>query len=298
MNRRDALQRLFACAVFPGAAMAACRSTKRESMTQEQVVPARNDHGSALPIAFLAHGSPYLLDDAQWVRELATWATKIPRPRAILMISAHWEARPVTIGATTMLPLIYDFYGFPQRYYDVTYPSPGAPALAQRVRDLLRNANIDTTEAPARGLDHGAYVPLICMYPQADVPVLQISLPTMESAPLFALGGALAPLRHEGVLMIGSGFLTHNMRAMGTTTPSWAAEFDHWAEQTLASNDVDALLDYRSRAPGVQIALPTHEHFVPVIVAAGAASESRLTPTFPITGFAHGSFTKRSVQYG
>jgi 4,5-DOPA dioxygenase extradiol len=250
-----------------------------------------------LPAIFLAHGSPLLLDDAQWVDELGAWSQALPRPEAILMISAHWEQQPITLGATTTQPLVYDFYGFPQRYYNVQYAAPGAPALARRVRALVPGPVAD---APERGLDHGAYVPLVAMYPGADVPVLQLSLPTMDPAALFALGRALAPLREEGVLIAGSGFLTHNLRQIdwaGGPPPAWATEFDAWAADVLARKDADQLLDYRAQAPGVRLALPTHEHFVPAIVAMGAATDTPGAVTFPINGFAYGSFTKRSVQF-
>ena len=215
------------------------------------------------------------------------------------MLSAHWEQKPIALGATRTVPLVYDFYGFPPKYYQVRYPAPGAPGLARRVRALL--AGQPVADAPDRGLDHGAYVPLVCMYPNADVPVLQVSLPTLEPTELFALGRALAPLRREGVLLIGSGFLTHNLRAMDfrpdAAAPAWAVEFDAWAADVLGRRDVDALLDYRGRAPGVQQARPTHEHFVPVIAAVGAAIDDASTrPSFPITGFRYGSATRRSVQ--
>jgi 4,5-DOPA dioxygenase extradiol len=254
-----------------------------------------------MPVIFLAHGSPMLLDDAGWVGELHGWARALPRPKAILMLSAHWEQRPTTVGATRTLPLVYDFYGFPERYYRVEYPAPGAPALAERVRALAAAAG-PVAEAPTRGLDHGAYVPMVAMYPEADLPVLQVSLPTLEPGPLFALGQALAPLRDEGVLIVGSGFLTHNLRAAdfgpAPRTPAWAAEFDAWSADVIARKDVDALLDYRQRAPGVRLALPTHEHFVPLVVSLGAASQAPADVRFPITGFLAGSLTRRSVQLG
>lgn len=255
---------------------------------------------SRMPAIFLAHGSPLLLDDAPWMEQLATWARELPRPKAVLMISAHWVDAPVTLGATQEVPLLYDFYGFPERYYAAKYPSPGAPQLAARVKALL-SPSMPVAQDPRRGLDHGAFIPLLAMYPKADVPVLQMSIPTLEPAPLLALGRALAPLRDEGVLIAGSGFLTHNLRAMrfdGAPPPSWAAELDAWAADALGRRDVDAVLNYRERAPGVRQALPTHEHFVPVIPALGASIDTAENVRFPIAGFTYGSATKRSVQFG
>jgi 4,5-DOPA dioxygenase extradiol len=252
-----------------------------------------------MPAIFLAHGSPFLLDDQLWMGELKSWSEAMPRPRAILMISAHWEERPITLGATTTVPLVYDFYGFPEKYYQVQYPAPGAPDLAQRVRELLGTAHV--TDDPQRGLDHGAYIPLKVMYPHADVPVLQMSIPTQNPQVLFELGRALAPLRKEGVLIIGSGFLIHNLRMFSfrpIAAPEWAHEFDHWAADVFTRKDVDALLDYRSKAPAINIALPTHEHFLPSIVTMGATSGIEEPVSFPITGFVGGPHTKRSVQFG
>jgi 4,5-DOPA dioxygenase extradiol len=251
-----------------------------------------------MPVLFQAHGAPPLLDDGQWVRELADWAKALPRPKAIVVVSAHWEARPLSIGATRPLPLIYDFYGFPERFYELTYAAPGAPEVAARIRGLMAAANLKTIDESERGLDHGTYVPLMCMYPQHDIPVLQISLPSMDPAELHAMGRALAPLRSEDVLVIGSGFITHNLRALSLReTPAWASDFDQWTADVMARRDHDALLDYRAKAPGVRESLPTHEHFVPLIVAAGAAADDAVT--FPITGFWWGgAMTRRSVQLG
>jgi 4,5-DOPA dioxygenase extradiol len=289
MNRRDATKLLLAAGAT-GCTRAVSKSPAMSERTMR-----------AMPAIFLAHGSPFLLDDHGWVGELAAWARALPRPRAVLMLSAHWVDRPITLGATRRVPLVYDFSGFPAKYYQTTYPAPPAPELATRLRGLLVGQAVD--EAPDRGLDHGAYVPLVCMYPAADVPVLQVSLPTLEPAELFALGRTLAPLRREGVLIIGSGFLTHNLRAMDfrpdAPVPSWASEFDAWTADVLAHRDVDALLDYRRRAPGVREALPTHEHFVPVVTALGAAiDDPSALPSFPISGFTYGSATRRSLQLG
>lgn len=216
------------------------------------------------------------------------------------MISAHWEERQTTFGATRTVPLIYDFYGFAERYYRTKYPAPGAPELAARVRELLREREIAAANDPERGLDHGAFVPLVTMFPDADVPVLQLSMPGLDAKELFMLGRALALLRGEGVLIFGSGFLTHNMRyAFRPGTPEWAREFDSWAEDVLLRFDIDALVDFQARAPGVRMALPTWEHYAPVLVAAGAAADGQPRVSFPVTGWwMNGAFTKRSVQFG
>jgi 4,5-DOPA dioxygenase extradiol len=253
-----------------------------------------------MPILFLAHGAPVLTDDANWVADLAGLAAALPRPKSILMLSAHWEQRPATLGATRTVPLDYDFYGFPERYYQVKYPAPGAPDLALRVKSLLGQAALGFAESE-RGLDHGAYVPLLCMYPRADLPVLQLSLPSLEPRELFEFGRVLGPLRREGVLIVGSGFLTHNMHfAFRRETPNWAVEFDAWTADVLARRDHDALVDFQARGPASRTALPTTEHFVPVIVAAGAAADDSGHISFPITGFwsASGAFTRRSVRFG
>ena len=253
-----------------------------------------------MPVIFAAHGAPILLDDADWMGELAAWAKSMPKPKSILMVSAHWEKRPTTLGATETVPLVYDFYGFPEKYYQTKYPAPGAPSLAARVRDLLRQRAIEVADDPKRGLDHGAYVPLVAMYPKADVPVLQISMPGLDARELFDLGRALAPLPDEGVLIFGSGFLTHNMRyAFKPGIPEWAREFDAWARDALERFDVDALIDFQTRAPAANMALPTWEHYAPVLVAAGAVADARPRTSFPITGWwMDGAFTKRSVQFG
>ena len=259
---------------------------------------AERAKGCRMPAIFAAHGAPILLDDAVWMGELAAWAKAMPRPKAILMVSAHWEARPATLGATAPVPLVYDFGGFPEKYYRTVYPAPGAPALAARVRELLRERGIASADDPRRGLDHGAYVPLVAMYPAADVPVLQLSIPALVPGELFALGKALAPLRDEGILVFGSGFLTHNMRyAFRPGIPQWATEFDGWAADALTRFDVDALMDFEKRAPAARTALPTWEHYAPLLVAVGAAAGARPKVTFPISGWwMESAFTKRSVQ--
>jgi 4,5-DOPA dioxygenase extradiol len=250
-----------------------------------------------MPALFLSHGAPPLADDPLWRWELAQWAASLPRPRSILMVSAHWENAPLTIGATETVPLVYDFAGFPDRYYQVTYPAPGAPELAADVVTLLGAAHHD----PARGLDHGAYVPLVEMYPKADVPVLQISMPSLDPTVLVEVGRRLAPLRDQGVLIVGSGFTTHNLRAIDpaagdrATAPRWSVEFDDWVDRAMAARDVDALLDFRHKAPAARLAHPRTEHFAPLFVALGASLD-RFEPTAVVDGFWYG-LSKRSFQF-
>jgi 4,5-DOPA dioxygenase extradiol len=291
MRRREVLKALGALPL----SVLACSQRERRPMTE-----STRPTSQPMPAIFAAHGAPVLLDDPVWMGELAAWAKALPRPKAVLMVSAHWEQRPTTLGATATVPLVYDFYGFPERYYQTKYPAPGAPALASRVRELLGQKKMAVADEPGRGLDHGAYVPLVAMYPDASVPVLQVSMPALDAKELFSLGKALAPLRDEGVLIFGSGFLTHNMRyAFRPGTPEWAHEFDEWAKDALARLDVDALIDFQARAPSARIALPTWEHYAPLLVTAGAASDERSRVSFPITGWwMDGAFTKRSVQLG
>ncbi|SEG85846.1 Aromatic ring-opening dioxygenase, catalytic subunit, LigB family [Thermomonospora echinospora] len=256
-----------------------------------------------MPALYLSHGAPPLADDAVWTRQLADWAAGLPRPRAILVVSAHWEAAPLTLGATEPVPLVYDFWGFPRHYYEVRYDAPGAPQLAEDVRKLLAAAGRPVHQDPARGLDHGAYVPLVEMYPEADVPVLQVSMPTLDPVELFELGRRLAPLRDQGVLILGSGFTTHNLREFDPSRgsdappPSWSAEFDEWADRAVADRDVDALLDFRHKAPAARIAHPRTEHFAPLFVTLGADADRPGESRAVIDGYWYG-LAKRSFQLG
>ncbi|MDR2986838.1 MAG: dioxygenase [Nocardiopsaceae bacterium] len=250
-----------------------------------------------MPAMYLGHGAPPLVDDPLWTTQLAAWAGALPKPTAILVVSAHWEAAPLTIGATTdAAPLVYDFWGFPDRYYQATYPAPGAPDLAAKVRGLLSGIE-SVADAPDRGLDHGAYVPLTVMYPDADIPVLQISMPTLDAGRLLRVGAALRQLRDEGVLVMGSGFLTHGLPYLSdfrfdAPPPGWSTEFDHWAAETLDRGDVDALVAFR-QAPGARYAHPTTEHFAPMFVTLGASDGP--IPVTTITGYWLG-LAKRSFQ--
>ncbi len=267
----------------------------------EPTEPTRpSQPASSLPALYLGHGAPPLLDDPMWMRELSDWAQALPKPRAILIVSAHWQTAPMAISATTTVPLVYDFYGFPQRYYDLTYPAPGAPGLAATVKGLMP-ANEPILERPSRGLDHGAWVPLMAMYPEADVPVLQLSMPDLDPRHLFDVGRRLAPLRDEGVLVIGSGFMTHGLPFIGEYfagkpgAPQWSIEFDRWAAEALAKGDLDTLFAFRDKAPGMPFAHPTVEHFAPLFVTLGAAARPDDTPRTAIDGFFVG-LSKRSIE--
>ena len=253
-----------------------------------------------IPAVYLGHGAPPLLDDGLWTSQLGRWAKELPRPRAILIVSAHWESAPLTLGATeTGVPLTYDFYGFPRRYYEMTYASPGAPDLAARVRALMPDTEPVAEEA-GYGLDHGAYVPLMVMYPEADVPVLQASMPSLDPQRLFELGRRLRPLRDEGVLIVGSGFLTHGLPFLrdwrtNAAPPGWSKDFDDWAREALERGDVDELMRFRSAAPGMPYAHPTVEHFAPLFVTLGAAADPESAPDTEIEGYFMG-LAKRSFQ--
>ncbi|MGH3498078.1 MAG: dioxygenase family protein [Nocardioidaceae bacterium] len=256
-----------------------------------------------MPALYLSHGAPPLADDPVWTAELATWSAGLPRPSSILMVSAHWEEAPVTLGATDQVPLVYDFWGFPQHYYDVTYDAPGAPQLAADVAGLLDRPGRRVHHEQDRGLDHGAYVPLVQMFPEADVPVLQMSMPTLDPAQLFELGRQLRPLRDDGVLIVGSGFTTHNLRLIegGFTTtehgPAWSEEFDQWASEIVATRDLDALLDFERASPDAHVAHPRTEHLAPLFVIAGASADLDEDATSVIAGY-WGGLSKRSWQFG
>ena len=256
-----------------------------------------------MPVLYLSHGAPPLADDHLWTKELASWAADLPRPQSILMISAHWEQAPLALSATTKVPLIYDFWGFPQRYYEVGYDAPGAPELAADVTKLLQAPGTPVHQDQSRGLDHGAYVPLVEMFPQADIPVLQMSMPTLDPAQLFEIGRKIAPLRDQGTLIVGSGFTTHNLRWFNpganpdAPAPAASSEFDAWAAEAMASADIDSLLDFLQKGPAAREAHPRTEHFAPLFVSLGAAYESgELANRSVIDGFWYG-LSKRSWQF-
>jgi 4,5-DOPA dioxygenase extradiol len=252
-----------------------------------------------MPSLYLGHGAPPLLEEPDWMAEFAAWTAGLPRPKAILIVSAHWESAPVTVGATTPVPLVYDFYGFPAHYYAMRYDAPPAPDVAQKVASLMPD-NEPLMQMPNRGLDHGAWVPLTAMYPDADIPVLQMSMPDLDPQHLFVLGRRLAPLRDEGVLIIGSGFLTHGLPYLtefriDAAAPGWSTDFDAWAADAMRRGDVDALANYKAEAPGMPYSHPTVEHYTPLFVTLGAATDPEAPGDQVIDGFWMG-LSKRSLQ--
>jgi 4,5-DOPA dioxygenase extradiol len=231
-----------------------------------------------LPTLFLSHGSPmHALEPGASGKAWAALAQQLPRPRAVLIASAHWDTAIPMLTGTQKLETIHDFGGFPEPLYALRYDAPGAPDVAQRASALLKDAGMAAGIDGLRGIDHGAWVPLRWMYPDIDVPVVQLSVQTARgTAHHWHLGRALAPLAQEGVLIIGSGHATHNLRdwmtALQRQTPMpYAAQFSEWLAERIANGETEALIDYRSLEPDGARAHPTEEHFVPLLFAWGAA---------------------------
>jgi 4,5-DOPA dioxygenase extradiol len=229
---------------------------------------------AALPTLFLSHGSPMHALQPGAVR--AVWegiARDLPRPRAILIASAHWETNIPAVTGAANPETIHDFYGFPKPLYEILYPAKGDPELASRAVGLLKQSGLDATADPIRGLDHGAWSPLLYMYPEAEVPVVQLAVQTpLGPRHHVDVGRALAPLAEEGVLIIGSGHMTHNLRERSNGGPAaYVREFQTWVKDKIDARDVDALVNYRELNPHGVRAHPTDEHFLPLFVALGAA---------------------------
>lgn len=237
---------------------------------------------SVLPSLYISHGSPMTaLHPGQVGQRLAALAAQLPRPRAIVMASAHWLTHQPAVGAHPQPPTIHDFGGFPQALFDLQYPAPGDPTLAADIAARLAAAGLPAAIDRSRGLDHGAWVPLRFLYPQADIPVVPLAIqPLLGPAHQFALGRALAPLREQGVLVIGSGSITHNLHDWGNYQEGkdapYVRPFIQWVEHRLQADDSTALLDYRARAPHAAQAHPTDEHLQPLHLAMGAAGGEAL----------------------
>ncbi len=235
-----------------------------------------------LPTLFVPHGAPtFALQPGAAGAALARLAASLPAPRAIVMVSPHWERPSPAVGTAARLETIHDFFGFPQPLYEIRYPATGCPEAALEVLQALRDAGLPASEAPAQGLDHGAWIPLRLMYPDAEVPVIPVSLQSQEGVRgAYRLGEALAPLRERGLLVIGSGNLTHNLgdyrlaRMNGGDGLDYVRRFPEWMSDRLQQHDLEALLDYRKQAPDAVRAHPSDEHLQPLFVALGAAGRA------------------------
>jgi len=229
-------------------------------------------------VLFVSHGAPtFALQPGQLGPRLVSLGQQLERPRALLVVSPHWMTHGVRVATSSAPETVHDFGGFDRALYRIQYPAPGHPELAARTLEVLRAAGWPAEADPAQGLDHGAWVPIRFLYPEADVPVFQVSLPvTLTPQQAFALGQALQPLRDEGVMIVGSGSMTHNLqefRMQGDGQDAeYAREFAAWVRQAVEARDDQRLVDTLRIAPHAQRAHPTSEHFLPLLVAAGAAA--------------------------
>jgi 4,5-DOPA dioxygenase extradiol len=255
--------------------------------------------GNRMPSVFISHGSPMTaIQDAPARRFLLEFGKSLPRPRAILIMTAHFEATFPVFTTDAAPEMIYDFGGFPQPLYDIVWPAPGALDVAQRAAELLSNAGVKCGLVSQRGFDHGTWVPLHLMYPDADIPVCQMSvLQEQGAAAHIDLGRQLAPLRDEGIMIIGSGTVTHNLRALAMSgrildapVQPWAQEFAEWIADKIGQGDMDAMAAYRETAPYAQENHPTDEHFLPLSFAMGAGIDD--------SGHARGKRVHASIEYG
>ena len=236
------------------------------------------------PALFVSHGSPTLpLEQSAATDFLRQLGPSLGRPEAILVVSAHWDTARPAVSAAGQPETIYDFYGFPPELYRLRYPAPGAPKLAERVAGLLEAGGLSAQVDPERGLDHGAWTPLMLMYPQADIPVTQLSIQSrLGPAHHVRLGEALRPLREEGVLIFASGGATHNLRELrhqrGNPEPQpWVVEFNEWLARAVLSQNTGDLVGYREKAPHAVRNHPTDEHLIPLFVALGAGGTGAAT---------------------
>ena len=231
------------------------------------------------PVFFISHGAPtFALEPGQLGANLRAMGHQLAGVKAVLVVSPHWQTRELQVLTTPVPETVHDFGGFPAALYALQYPAPGQPELALDALQLLTQAGWPVTAEAHRGLDHGAWVPLFHLLPQANVPVFQVSMPhQLDTAGALALGRALAPLRDRGVLIVGSGSLTHNLYELqrpAAPVVDYAVEFAHWIRQAVRRADVASLVDYRRLAPHAERAHPTQEHFLPLLVALGASHEA------------------------
>lgn len=255
-----------------------------------------------LPSLFVSHGAPtYALEPGEAGRQLARLGRALPRPRAVLVMSPHWITPGVALTAAPAPRTIHDFGGFPPELYRLQYPAPGDPQLAHAAADLLASAGHGASLDPRRGLDHGAWVPLMHLFPSADVPVIQLSMPAdLDPAAAWDLGKALAPLAGDGVLIVGSGSLTHNLyeiRAGHDQVERYAVEFVDWMREAALALDRERLVHAFERAPHARRAHPTPDHYLPLPFAAGAAASDAPVDVLP-GGVLHGVLSMESYLFG
>jgi 4,5-DOPA dioxygenase extradiol len=253
------------------------------------------------PSLFVSHGSPmFALEPGLLGPALQRIGLALPDLAAVVIVSPHWQTRGVRIGTSAAPETIHDFGGFPAPLFQLQYPAPGAPTLAQDAARLLEQAGFAVVLDERRGLDHGAWVPLRYLFPDADVPVFQVSLPQdIDAAGALRLGQALAPLRERGVLVVGSGSLTHNLYEFRQhiRDPEYAQAFADWVADAVRRRDIDALVDYRARAPHGERAHPTEEHYLPLLVALGASGDDD-TASLVEGGMTHGVLSMDSFGFG
>ena len=223
-----------------------------------------------MPVLFVGHGNPMnAIERNEFFRSWQELGRRLPRPKAVLCVSAHWETRGICVTATGKPETIHDFYGFPKALFDVQYPAPGDPRLARRVAQLVSTLNVELD--PGRGLDHGAWSVLIAMYPAADVPIVQLSLDTSQPGIFhYALARELAPLRDEGILVMASGNMVHNLRLFSfhdQRPAPWAAACDATLREWILARDHESLMDYDRLGPDSRLAVPTPEHYYPMLYA-------------------------------
>jgi 4,5-DOPA dioxygenase extradiol len=254
-----------------------------------------------MPALFVGHGSPMnAIADNSYTRALAAMGTSLPRPKAILVVSAHWLSRGSYVGGSARPTTIHDFYGFPQELYDLSYPAPGSPGAAKMTMEMLRK--MDAMADMGRGLDHGAWAVLLHMYPQADIPVYQLSIDRARSLDeMYLIGRLVRDLRDKGILIIGSGNITHNLGQIAPEEDAevmpWAEEFDAKVANFLQRGDHKALTQYESWGEIARLAQPSNDHYLPLMYATGVAHESESIEFFH-EGFQHGSISMRCVKFG
>jgi 4,5-DOPA dioxygenase extradiol len=258
---------------------------------------------SRAPVLFVSHGAPTVaVEPGAFGAALAAWAARRPPPRAVAVVSAHWStAREIAVTSAARHRLVHDFTGFPEALYRIAWPAPGAPDVAARAVAQLEAAGFRARLDPVRGLDHGAWVPLRIAWPEPSVPVVQLALPQLPADRLQSVGAALRPLRDDGVLVVCSGGVVHNLTRLDWGRPegppdAWAAAFDGWVAGRLAARDAEGLARWREDGPHAELAAPTSEHLDPLLVAVGATHPDDV-PVTVHEGFTFGNLSMRTVAF-